>query len=745
MFRHLLLSTTVAALALPATLSAEPVKYGNRDFYGFFLGNAIYTNADETRYGFGRQTFAQLDANELLYDFTNNVGVYAGTGVDGVLYVAPYQFSSSIAMPDPLPLMAYNIYTGQCTEVGAWNPENTQFKPQDMTYDVANDRMLALGFDPQTQSSIYEVNMQTGQFTPIVHLPITAGTVAADAFGRVFIISNDGVLYQVDMTRDDRVERLLEMPYKGMMTNQTMEFDRTCNKLYWASATDITPEGSGNREVLLIEITLPVIGPEQDYKENMSGYSYNKVGQIGSSARFLSMYIPYCPGGFGAPGFATDIVTKSSEDGSSCEISFKAPVKCFNGEDNTTVNGYEIYRNGKKIYTCSEGVEAGKQLSYTDTTVPDSGYYRYDIVCFSHIGGDGPKTPVYAYVGFDRPAAVTGYTVESSDDFSAVTISWDAPEVGAMGGTYNKANTKYDIMRLPDNVAVATDLTSTTYTDTNIRRLLKYKYRVTAKNDYGSSASVSPDVVAGAPITELPLEETFENPTIFNNRWTSVDNNEDMFTWVYGSDLGHAVFGDYEMAAEYIISPTLDVSGLKDADDWIITPPIAFEDGTTYAVSLGIRSLANERFNVYIGAKPTVESMEKIDTFTLEEPEYSEDGRMLFHIYTLELPESLTKSTACVGVQLATKLDGNFYHYVQLGSITVDDATSGVELVDAEQVNVVRIGNEIIINGNYNNAALYTATGMRLQTVSGDRISLGHLSEGLYVLVVDGKSFKFLK
>lgn len=751
MIKQLILTAAVTFSGIAADVMAEPVQYGTRDIYGFFLGNGAFSNANETQYGFSHFTFDTLNKNELILEMKDNKGVYAATAVDGVFYAIPYQFASSMSMPEPLPVMTYNIYTGDTAEIGEWNAEGTQFKPQDLTYDVVNDRILAVGYDPEIGGSIYSLDRNTGKFTRMMGLANTAGTIACDAHGRVFVISNDGDLYQVDMTADNRMEYLYTLPFKGMKSNQTMEFDRTCNKLYWAANTTETPYIPGtrdrydNNETWLLEISLPEISPDQNYSSSDKGYAYNIVGTVGSTSRFMGLYIPYCLGGFGAPGFATDIVTKSSTDGKSLDITFTAPIKCFNGEDDTTVDGYDIFREGVKLATV-KGIKAGDRVTYTDKNIPASGSYRYDIVCYSNIGGDGPKTPVYAYVGYDRPAAVDECEIEVSDDFRTIYLEWTQPLEGANGGTYNPDETTYDIVRMPDNVVVLKDSKETKIEDKNIRRLLRYYYQITAKNAMGESVSYTPDVIAGPPVSDLPVEESFDNPTTFNNRWSSFDNNGDTFSWIYGTDLGHSVFGDYEMAAEYIVSPLLVDETLKDADEWIVSPPITFPEGSNYKVTFQIRSISKESFNVCVGDKPSPKGMTQVHSFELNSPKYAESGQMYFQDYEANLPDVAGK-TKCVALQLTTPVPASYSSYVQVGSFTISDGVAGIDYVHTSDgaLRFTRNGDNITINGDFKAAAVYSINGAKVMGVNNASFSISNLVTGVYVLNVDGHSFKFVK
>ncbi|MGM9806299.1 MAG: choice-of-anchor J domain-containing protein [Candidatus Aphodosoma sp.] len=733
----------LVATLLCTGLHGATVEFGNRPVYGFFLSNEQFTNAKTGAYGFARQTFNSLGDNELLYELTGSVGIYAAAAADGIYYAVPYHFTSSMQEPTPLPLFSYNLYTGHVEEIGEWNTDGSSFKPSDMTYDMKHDRLLALGFDPVNSSAVYEVNRQTGKFTKLVSLPIVGGVIAADAFGRIFTVSVDGRLFQIDMSQDNKATELCSLPYRQLQSNQTLEFDITNNKLYWAANCIDNPSGDKGAETRLVEITMPVITPEQDYSPS-TDFSYREIGPVGHYARFQGMYIPYATGGFMAPGFATDIKTTSSEDGTECTIEFKAPTTTFGGEALESVDGYDLYRNGVKIHT-HKGLSAGENAVYTDTVIPASGEYRYDIVCYSNTNGDGPKSPAFAYVGFDRPEAVSNIAVEVGDDFKTISISWDAPAKGALGGTFDPTKTLYDIVRLPDNSKVAENLTEPQFTD-NLRRLLRYSYRIEAKNDYGVSSAVSREFVAGTPISELPFEETFDYADILLQKWTPVDNNGDGMTWLFGTTLGQSVFGDYEMTAEYILSPTSVDASVKDADEWLISPPIAFGDAE-YGIELQIRTLTPEHISIYVGDKNEIDHMEILDGFEVNQPQFNDEGRMLFQTYIIPLPESVRNSVKCVAVTLDTPLPANHYGYMQLGNVRIGDIkTLPVnEISDDAAVNVFCNGEALFINGEYAKGAIYSVNGLKLQDVKGEVTDISGLSAGVYILVVDNHSFKFVK
>lgn len=727
------------------------VEFGKRTFYGFFSRNNSYTNISGDVWGFTKQTFEAPYNNEMILQMNGQTAVYAAAAIDGVYYAMPYIFSSSMEQPTPLPMMEFNIHTGEWNYLGEWSEGLDEFfKPNDMTYDIKNDRLLAIGGAMQDYG-LYEVDRTDGHLTRLSNVAAGGGVIACDAYGRLFSIGMDGWLYQwvySNTSQTYRANQLVRVDgYTSMYSKQSMEFDHTTHKLYWAANCYNNPFNDKATSTRMIEITLPDKAPGANYTKNDKGYKVKYVGEVGYSGTFTGLYIPYTNGSFTAPGFATETAFTCSDDAKDVTLTFKAPTTTFAGETLDAISGYDIYRDGQRIDMVKTAIAPGAAGTYVDKDVT-SGKHRYDVLFYNN-NGDGPKNPIYAFAGFDRPAQVTDAAVKVGDDFKTTTITWTAPTHGYSGGTYDPAKTRYDIVRLPDNVKVATDLDKCTFND-NIRRLMRYSYRIIAKNESGETAVETADFVAGNPIEEFPLEAEFTNPTALKLQWTALDNNNDSYTWLFGSDLGHAVFGDYEMAGEYIISPTSVIASMiKDADEWLIAPPAVFEAGTDYKVSLKMRTLTPEIVKVYYGPRISPEGMTEIAEFTAQRPVYNETNQMLFQTYECDIPEAVKGTTACIAVQIATPVvregDNAYYSYLQLGGLTIDEGkAAGIEDVTATApANTISFNGEILtINGEFANAALYNINGARVMTIDTANTLLSGLAAGLYILNVDGRSFK---
>ncbi len=731
MKKSILVLATVAAMSLPGmTASAQTdVEHGTREFYGFFLSNQWYNNAAYPAYGFAKQTFAFPADNELIYPFDGVTGIYAAACADGIYYACPYEFTSSMEEPTAKPVMVYNLASGLVEDLGEWHEDGATFKPSDMTYDIYNKKMYAICYGyKEGGTGVYELDMTNGSLSLVCSA--RGGVIAADGVGRIFTIDHDGWLYQINLSNGVATP-VFNTKCTGLVSNQTMEFDHTTGTLYWASATTTDTYndfgidvGDRGRTVHLRGITLPSLPIGQNYTSSMEGFDMVDYGEVGTSAAFLGMYIPYAEGGFDAPGAVTDFTATSNATGNGTDLAFKLPVKTFGGDELTSINGYAIYRDGVEVAYSKEAVTPGQAVSWSESDFGEAGMYRYDVIVYNG-EGDGPKTPAFAYIGQDRPAAAGDITVTIADDFASTEISWSAPTGGYHLGTYDPSGVTYDVVRLPDNYVVAEGLTETKATDTFFRRMLRYSYQVTAKNAYGETVGTSQEFIAG-PAKTLPFSEDFIDQSAFWNAWMAYDNNNDGLTWLYSTSLGHAVFGDYEQCAEYIVSPTSIDSYTKDADEWLVTPPLDFEAGKSYTVTLCARVFDEETLRVHYGPKNTVEGMTFVEELTLNPIGVDvTTGSMAFGTYTVELPADVAGSLGCVGLQLVTPLGSSPSHYFQLNTVEVAETSStGISTVEAEGEIAVRVAGHDIV----------APEGSKVYDITGCQVGSTDLPAGIYVV-----------
>ena len=743
--RYKFLTLGAAALMTVSAFSEITVAPGNRKIYGYSMGSAEFQNEQGYDCGFVAYPFdpSEKDAEfwgEMLDSYldTPNTGVYAGTGVEGLLYVVEYEFSTSLTQPMATNLVCYNIFNGTREVIGQWNPDQTDFKPQDMSYNEKDGKIYAVGFE-RSQSGLYTLDINTATFTRIATLQTGLGTLAIDSNGNFYGLNSEGALYSVDPeTGATTYEAGFDVG--TMYSNQSMTFDKATGLLYWAAVTftyNSQGEAVGMDNCILREIDITTDNP-----------TIREIGQLGISNRMLALYLPSADN-IMAPNAPVVNVTPAVDGSLEATLTITAPTNTLNGsEDLGTLYGYVVYRNGEKVYASDEDtITPGKDYTWTDKTIPAYGEYRYDVY-FYNGKGDGAKGTYYQWIGPDAPAKVTNIKGDVINHMAGITLTWDAPTTGRHLGAFDPEKTTYTIVRLPDNVTVAKDVKETTYTDNNIRRLLNYQYNIIASNEVGTAPdALSSNHILG-PAQEIPFDQSFEDAAQVQNYWTAIDGNNDGYTWLFNTTLGQTAFGDAEACAEYVVSPGLGNSEVGSADDWLISPPLKFEADKEYEITISSRTYTTDQVDIYMGDLNTGAAMtEKAGEIRIEnDPTHPVinpvTGTQAFELHSVLLPKVKEDAIRCVGIHLVTKHES--HNFFQINNIHIGAPGSGVTDADAVGENVkLSVNNKIVaIFGDFRQADVYDMSGRKVVSTSSAFIDMNNFASGVYVIVVDGRSFK---
>ncbi len=706
-------------------VAASALDQVHRPFYGYFLNNSAF----DRQWGVARQYFDTCYDSELLFDHSaeGTYGVYAGAGIDGILYLCPYLYISSLEAPKAQEMFSYNTYNGRVTKIGMWNTGVEEMKPTDMTYDYVSKKLYAIGYE--YGSKLFEVNPETGLFTHLCDLQDGA-TLAASPAGELYTIGNTGILYRINR-QTGVLTQVFDTGLSGMMSLQTMEFDRGNGKLYWASNC----HSNDTYDVQLQEIDL----------SDPNNITMTQLGPIGINATFMSMYIP-AASSFSAPAAPSQVTAVTPDpEKLSATISWTNPTTDFAGNAIDRLNGVVLFRNGEQVKLFTDAA-VGQEMTYEDNAVPTNGEYRYDVIAFNG-NGDGEKGSVFAYVGKDAPGEVGDVAVATDADFMGASLSWTAPVTGKHEGVFVAADVRYNVIRRPDNRTVAQGIAETTFHDTNIRRLLNYWYDIEAYNEVGSTTVTTGARILG-PALETPVEEDFEDQQAIPNRWMTFDANNDSYSWIFYSTMSHDIFGDYERGAEYILTPTSVDSRLCDADDWLISAPVKFEADKKYEFSIYARAYTSRytpvKVELCFGATADYADMTKLADAAVELPYPDpETGTAGFMKYTADIPQGST--IGCVGVHLVEPVPDDFMCFLQIGNVEVKEKNeSGIADVKADGDVVFSLaGKTLSIHGNISAGALYSVDGRYVASL-GAVNDLGNLASGVYIAVVNGRSYKFV-
>lgn len=153
--------------------------------------------------------------------------------------------------------------------------------------------------------------------------------------------------------------------------------------------------------------------------------------------------------------------------------------------------------------------------------------------------------------------------------------------------------------------------------------------------------------------------------------------------------------------------------------------------------------------DIYVGNKNSVEAMtQKLGTIkaTVNDADPA-TKTMAFKRLSVALPVYDKDVTRCVGINLVTPL--LLSGYLQINGIYVGEkgqfgAVTDIA-ADASDASIAINGNMLTIFGHFNNAVLYNLQGIAVAKANSAMIDLGALEAGVYILNVDGKSFKIAR
>lgn len=373
--------------------------------------------------------------------------------------------------------------------------------------------------------------------------------LGVDNSGQPYGIATDGNLYKIDKSTGTETRigstGINVADYRGYYYSQTGEIDPKTNTFYWAAV-----DSSANSALYSVNLQTAAVTPVATGTFELS-----------------SLVIPAPEANEGAPGQATDISASFSGPSTTGTITFTAPSAKFDGTSLSGSLNYTITANGAQVATgtTTAGAVTTANVSLTEGV-------NNIIVTTSNSEGKSPNAKTTVYVGYDQPAAPSNVAL-AVDAQNNATVTWTAPTTTIHNGYLG--DLKYDVYRYAnkDTVKVATDLTTTTFTEKiSSSALASYSYGVQAKNGTQASATATSNGQIIGSAFEVPYLEEFDDASSLD-LFTIIDANNDTHTWSY-----------YEGTARYRYDT------YNAGDDWLITPPIRLKAGKTYTVAFKARN-----------------------------------------------------------------------------------------------------------------------------------------------------------
>lgn len=448
---------------------------------------------------------------------------------------------------------------------------------------ITDPTMIAtsLAYDPvdkKVYGQFYNASQTGFEFSTIDYDALTRATtisttqtqwlaMAANSKGELFAIDDEGNLLQVNKTSGTttKVGSTGVTPYPCL---QSATCDPRTDEIYWAS--------------------VDVSGYCILYKVDAETGKATKVCDMPDGAEAVGLYIPYYYLD-GAPQSVSSITLDYPNESTTGTVSFKVPSRTNGGDALTGSVTYEIIANGEVVKTGTaapgESVSAEVTLPGGETTVG---------VRLSNEVGESAVPEVVQWIGPDVPVAASNVTLSiDKANNNLATLTWTAPTTGTHEGELDASKLTYNVVRYPGEVAVATGISATSFSENlpTPEYLTSYYYTVQVANNGVTGEVATSNKVALGDVATVPYYEDF-NSKGSADVYTIVDANEDGASWFWSS---YSQSMRYERSWNYDTPP--------EADDWLITPAIYLQANCVYTFSFYVSngSASTERYAAGFG------------------------------------------------------------------------------------------------------------------------------------------------
>ena len=500
----------------------------------------------------------------------------------------------------PLYFAKLNVATGDTTTIYKFNEteKNRWYIGYDvyaMSYNHATDEIFGLGKDYETQiidgeekivnaySVLYTINKETGEFSEVKKLDRVYYNFTFDYDGNCYMLrpkaksETDESIVGTELVKfngDFNQLSVIECKSKWGETYiqkyfGTMSFDFTTGNLWWIPVGDY-----GATTLYTIDTATGIY----------DGKSWFNVGNS-----FVGLTIPYMTADARtAAAQVSGIDARADVNGAMADtIKWVNPTKAWNNNDLTELKEVLVYRKKQNVNTTELTPTAtllsatnadliatidatnmmGKPMSYVDTH-PYSGINTYYVVASRVSGEKGVPDSIRCYMGIDVPGAVQNIQIKKKG--TGIDLSWEAPTKGLNNGYIKASELTYTLTRMPDNVVVAKDITTTTYEDKTLGEQQKYSYKIMAKSNAGNGeVAESEGIMAGSALA-TPIDLKFGTQDDAN-RWYC-PNTQSIFFYYCGG---------YDEDSKCLIG----YSNYKEAEGFVTSPPLKLEAGKTYRIT----------------------------------------------------------------------------------------------------------------------------------------------------------------
>lgn len=494
----------------------------------------------------------------------------------GKVYVNSYDDTDGFEWTIVPQWQIYDLRTGTL-EKSIDLPDNYGGLTSSLTYDISSDVIYGVG---RNNDGLYlaKIDPETGDRENMGFLAESgeriyrSRAIVADRYGLLYIIYEaNGV---PDVPRFGRVNKnngeiayIDDIVAEGLLTgsmgsDQLVTMDghsalvcnHDTNKIYWLMTSSSLYVGDYYMPMFEMNVSTG--------KAAMVGYLAEGNAVSGAFFNEPSLTAPEC-----VTDFAYN-VSDDSDDLQTGRFTMTAPLNDYDSNALTGTLTLVVEENGEVVVSL-ENVAPGATVSTDEMTLA---YGEHDFTCYA-VNSDGEKG-VYkdfsVFAGYDLPYAPSN--VKLSVEGLKLTLTWDAPTYGIHGKPIDPSGITYRIVRYPGDI-LEEDFTGTTYTEEIPEDLYRYTYMIVSRyKGQDGYAILSNSVIGGLPL-DVPYSFNFYDEEEMYNSYKVIDGNGDFSSWTY-----------YEGSALYFYNE------VNDADDWLFAPPINYEAGHKYRLTVNVNS-----------------------------------------------------------------------------------------------------------------------------------------------------------
>jgi len=547
---------------------ADASAFSGRTLYGAMLNSDEWSNASSGSVPYGIYSFEMGDTpspqahiTDLNYSFLSGANCRDKFyGITALSVMGAFNGSRYITLgTKPWKELYSHVHT---TDEGSYS-----LLAALMAYNSTDNQIYAFQYNDDL-SGLYwsKYNKETNALEQIASFrgQYNVLTLASDPSGVLYFINDAGDLYTINKVTG-RATLKGNTGITPTLYSQAMIYDGRTGTFLWSSQ-------SADGSIL--------------YSVDPVTAETTEVLKFQNNEQFSSLYSEDNEAVSDAPGSVKDLKLTYDENGSlTGNITFSVPTTTYGGAsfDSGTLNVWLDGVNQKGV-EATAGDKITMPVSLTDGN-------HYIAVNMKNESGFSPMSTVYQYAGYDTPVKSSNVRFVSNKSVGKDTVTWMAPDSGVNSGYIDKANLKYNIVRMPDSVTVATNYAMNSYIEDIPKVMHNYSYRVYAINkDKTGAYAESNSIISGNSFT-IPYSQDFTKTSTLNDFFTIVDNNKDNNTWHNGYGLVRIDISKYT----------------GNGDDWLITPPITLVKGNKYRYTVNLKTFSEgypENFKVCVGTNP---------------------------------------------------------------------------------------------------------------------------------------------